>query len=133
MAPGRPVILECLSLVRSIGSAIRGRRKTKILIDAILAFNFAANTPRSPGCRSRRSTVRTTTVGSAAKFWTASRGLRPARLCTFRRRSWPTDELVPVAGVRSRWGQSGPKGFPIEGDATITADYERLPNGYAEK
>jgi hypothetical protein len=35
-------------------------------------------------------------------------------------------ELVPVAGLRSRWDRSGPKCFRIEGDQLIPEDYERL-------
>jgi hypothetical protein len=41
------------------------------------------------------------------------------------------DELVPLAGLRSRFDQSGPKCFRIEGDDLIPEDYERLPNGAA--
>ena len=36
------------------------------------------------------------------------------------------DELVAVAGLRSRFDQSGPKCFRIDGDELVPEDYERL-------
>jgi hypothetical protein len=41
------------------------------------------------------------------------------------------DELVAVAGLRSRWDQSGPKCFRIAGDELIPEEYERLSDGAA--
>lgn len=35
------------------------------------------------------------------------------------------DELVQIAGLRSRWDSSGPKCFRIEGDGLFPEDYER--------
>lgn len=42
-------------------------------------------------------------------------------------------ELVAVAGLKSRFDQSGPKCFRIEGDALMPEHYERIvPNGATE-
>lgn len=36
------------------------------------------------------------------------------------------DELLAVAGLRSRWDQSGSKCWRIEGDQLVPEDYERV-------
>jgi hypothetical protein len=39
------------------------------------------------------------------------------------------EELVPLAGLKSRFDNSGSKCFRIEGDQLIAEDYERISNG----